>query len=90
MSALLFVAAALGVAAALLCFRVSEWHQSESDYWSRVALLVRLDPKLDEIHRPDLNWAKANRPSIGERLRGWEPPPTRRQRVTSPGLGSGS
>lgn len=66
----------------LVCYRMAEWHQQESDYWSHVALLVRFDVREDLIYRPILEWAKAEHPSLVTRLHGWEPPSVRMARGT--------
>jgi hypothetical protein len=34
---------------AVCCFAVSEWHSSEAEYWSHIALLVRYSHRLVEL-----------------------------------------
>lgn len=82
MTAVFLAIAAVLVVASLGCIRISEWHSSESRYWSSVAMEVRFDPSRDEVHRPVLLWVQANRPSIWERLRGWQKPPVRMWEAT--------
>jgi hypothetical protein len=65
------------LAIAACCFRISEWHRQEADYWYRIALLVQLNPALDAVHRPVLDWTRANRPSVFGRLCEWLPPDLR-------------
>lgn len=65
------------------CLRIASWHDQEAAYWHHVALLVRLDPGQDAIHRPVLVWVQANRPSHLQRLRAWAPPPVRMESAGS-------
>lgn len=69
------------LAVAYCCFRVSRWFRDEADYWGNVALLVRLDPALDAVYRPELEWVRAHRSSLWEKLGGWLPPRDRQSRA---------
>lgn len=72
---------AILIALAACCFRISAWHSAESRYWYRVAALVQLNPTLDVTYRPILDWARANRPGVWERLAGWRSPEDRMSRA---------
>ena len=79
----LFAIAALWFLLAGCTFRISRWHGREADYWYLVAAEVQVDPSLDDKYLPLLEWVKANRPSLTERLMGWRSPEERRQRSFS-------
>lgn len=70
---------ALLTAAAACCFRISSWHQQESDFWYGVHDLWLADPATtDATYLPVLVWKKAHPPTLWERVRGWRPPTERR------------
>lgn len=71
----------------LACFEISAWYRREADYWSNVALMVRLDASRDVHYRPILTWAQQNRPSrLQMVLKPWVDPETR-MRVAAAGGG---
>lgn len=76
MDALLIASPAL-FALAACCFRISAWHSHEAAYWHNVAIAVRLDPTLDKTYRPILEWVQTHRPSVWQRVRGWQSPAAR-------------
>lgn len=72
--AVLFVV--LGVVAAA-CLRIASWHEHEATFWQAVSTVVAIDPALDDLYAPQLEWAQANPPSLLARLRTWQTPATR-------------
>jgi hypothetical protein len=65
----------LGSGLSILCFRYSQWHSREADYWRQ----AHFHPDQTWQYAV-LVWVRSHPPGWLEMARGWRPPPARRQR----------